>query len=287
MQLDDNLVHSEEGTYETEPGVSLSYVVSGPLSPRTGAAPPLRPQENDSRPPRTTTRLALIAHPWSRLGGSKRDHVVVALESVLVSEGYSVVRYDSRGAGESQGVPTWTGDSERQDFEVILHKIVLPLASIDLDCPRNGTDDTSTTSPSIDLVLCGYSFGALVASACPPPPPPRSSPRQAIRTRYLLLSYPLSVLWALTAFRTGPFTLALRDRVSTDRRRVCIAYGTRDQFSSCAKLDAWATALVASAASEDGHGTVDVVRVDGADHFWAKASQKRELVDRVAEWVRT
>lgn len=48
-------------------------------------------------------RAALIAHPYGRLGGCKEDHVVVALAEKLASEGWTVLRYDARGAGVSTG----------------------------------------------------------------------------------------------------------------------------------------------------------------------------------------
>lgn len=61
-----------------------------------------------SHPPDPRRRAALIAHPYGRLGGSKDDHVVQALADVLVEEGYAVVRFDARGAGESEGSTSWT-----------------------------------------------------------------------------------------------------------------------------------------------------------------------------------
>lgn len=53
-------------------------------------------------------RAALIAHPYGRLGGCKEDHVVVALAEKLASEGWTVLRYDARGAGASTGSVSWT-----------------------------------------------------------------------------------------------------------------------------------------------------------------------------------
>lgn len=59
-------------------------------------------------PSANPTRAALIAHPYGRLGGSRSDHVVVALAELLCELGYAVVRYDARGAGESEGSASWT-----------------------------------------------------------------------------------------------------------------------------------------------------------------------------------
>ncbi|SGY69279.1 BQ5605_C004g02985 [Microbotryum silenes-dioicae] len=74
----------------SQPSSLLSYALTHPTSD----------------PP---TRLALLAHPWGRLGGSKDDHVVVGVMNALVKEGYAVCRYDARGVGGSVGVSaTWT-----------------------------------------------------------------------------------------------------------------------------------------------------------------------------------
>lgn len=53
--------------------------------------------------PSRPTKLALIAHPLGRLGGSKEDHVVVTVAHALAEQGYNVCRYDARGAGDSTG----------------------------------------------------------------------------------------------------------------------------------------------------------------------------------------
>jgi alpha/beta superfamily hydrolase len=54
-------------------------------------------------------RLALIAHPWGRLGGSLNDHVVQSLASCLIDKhGYSVVLMNSRGVGRSKGSASFT-----------------------------------------------------------------------------------------------------------------------------------------------------------------------------------
>jgi predicted alpha/beta-fold hydrolase len=85
------------GIHQLPPnGPGLSYLLHQPSSSVEGAARS------------TTTRAALIAHPFGRLGGRKEDHVVAALAEVLAEEGYAVVRYDARGAGESEGSASWT-----------------------------------------------------------------------------------------------------------------------------------------------------------------------------------
>ncbi|GAA5936983.1 Mim2p [Sporobolomyces koalae] len=220
----------------------------------------------DSR--RTRQQIALVAHPWGRLGGNRKDHMVVSISRELQNKGYTVVRFDTRGSGDSEGAPSWTGSTEAQDFETMLNSVLLPL----LETSNSGSTPASPTN--VDLVLCGYSFGSLLASFCTPPV---SNSRFTFDTRYLLLSYPLSVLWALTSFRSTSFARALETR-ATDRNKICVVFGDKDQFSSVLKLRKWSNHLVQFA----GDNTVTVVEVEGADHFWARASDKRAALDGIA-----
>lgn len=58
---------------------------------------------------KTTTRLAFIAHPLGRLGGSYDDHVVRTLAAHLhKNHGYSIVLMNSRGVGGSTGSASYS-----------------------------------------------------------------------------------------------------------------------------------------------------------------------------------
>lgn len=54
------------------------------------------------------TKLALIAHPLGRLGGRKEDPVVVGISGALLKDGWAVLTYDSRGAGQSTGTASFS-----------------------------------------------------------------------------------------------------------------------------------------------------------------------------------
>lgn len=123
----------------------------------------------------------------------------------------------------------------------------------------------------MDLLLVGYSAGALAASRFVPSPPHSL----ALRTRYILLSYPLSVLFALTALHSSTFTQSLQERVKSGCS-ILVLFGTRDQFTGVDKYRAWATQL----ASQPG-SRFKAVEIEGADHFW---SDKRELMHRIVEY---
>ncbi|GAA5910925.1 hypothetical protein JCM6882_001933 [Rhodosporidiobolus microsporus] len=258
-------------------GPTLSYAVHLPPSSSANST--------------VLTKAALIAHPFGRLGGCKEDHVVVALARMLADEGWAVVRYDARGAGQSGGSASWTGAAEATDYRELVDQLVLPLLFRDPSAASSAASPvTETPAPSqqpetrtVDLLLCGYSFGSLAASSCPAPSAPSSHPPVRVRTSYLLLSYPLSVLWALCLFRSSPFTSALQSLVRRGENRVLAVHGDRDQFSGVERLRAWAQGLEKEQGGEEG--CFGVVEVEGADHFWQDRGKKRELLEAVKGWL--
>ena len=88
--------------------------------------------------------IALVLHPNPQLGGNMNTKVVYALFQAFVKAGFSVLRFNFRGVGKSQGI--FDGD------------------------PNNELADTLTAlywlrAQHIDASQCwiaGYSFGALV-----------------------------------------------------------------------------------------------------------------------------
>ncbi|GAA5928998.1 hypothetical protein JCM10213_004964 [Rhodosporidiobolus nylandii] len=228
-------------------------------------------------------KAALIAHPYGRLGGCKEDHVVVALAEMLAREGYAVVRFDARGAGESGGPASWTGAAEADDFRHLVDAVVLPLftasaPAVPAPSPASPAS-TPSTAPQVELLLAGYSFGSLAATSCPPP----SRRCLSIRTSYLVVSYPLSVLWALTFLQSGRFTAALRDLVRRGGSCVLTVFGDADNFSSVDKLRSWAAGLEKEQGSDSCWTAVEV---EGVDHFWREREKKRALLDVVRRWLR-
>ncbi|GAA5914513.1 uncharacterized protein JCM6883_003188 [Sporobolomyces salmoneus] len=240
----------KDGTTTLPDGTHLSYSVHFPLDQSTLA------------------KLALVAHPFGRLGGSKNDHMVQSLSRMLCKEGYIVVRFDCRGAGESEGKASWTGSTEVEDFQAVFNSILLPLLP---------TQSPSEPQQSVELLLCGYSFGSLLASACPPPV---STSQYSFKTRYLLLSYPLSVTFALTFFNSSKFAKMLEDRIK-ENNEVCVTYGDGDQFSRVEKFRKWSEGLVKLGERPD---QVRVIEVEGADHFWARRNDKMEALERIRAW---
>lgn len=153
-------------------------------------------------------------------------------------------------ANKPSGIP------EASDYEILFSTLLLPL------------------SPP-HVLLAGYSFGALAASICAPP--------AGVRTSYLLLSYPLSVLWALTGFRASPFVRGLEEGVKRGRttgERWLVVWGDEDQFTGVERLREWGGRL-----REMGGGGVEVLEVEGADHFWGARGRKRGMMEGVMRWL--
>jgi len=87
---------------------------------------------------------AVVAHPHPLYGGDMHNHVVTALYRSLPAAGIATVRFDFRGVGLSEGEHDH-GQGERLDVA----------AAVDLVAPY------ASDGP---VVLCGYSFGAIVAA---------------------------------------------------------------------------------------------------------------------------
>ena len=151
--------------------------------------------------------------------------------------GMLVVTFDSRGAGASGGRTSWTLVPECRDYQAVVDWALGTFA-----VPRD-----------VPLVFCGYSCGALQASAA-------RAPRAWADVRYVLVSYPLDVVWLLTCFGTRHFRRCLDEAAE---RRVLLMYGTADQFTSAAHYAAWAHALTQ-------RRSVDALAAP-CDHFWRGA----------------
>lgn len=187
-----------------------------------------------ARPAAACRGAAFIAHPYAFLGGTQDDPVVQQLAAVF--RDFLVVTFDSRGAGASGGRTSWTFVPECRDYQA-----VVDWALGTFGVPRDAT-----------LVFCGYSCGALQASAA-------RAPGWA-DVRYVLVSYPLDVVWLVTCFGGRHFRRCLAEAAE---RRVLLMYGTADQFTSAASYAAWARTLAQQ-------HTVDAIAAP-CDHFWRGA----------------
>ncbi|PWN52159.1 hypothetical protein IE53DRAFT_385424 [Violaceomyces palustris] len=220
----------------TDPPTALS--ASSSFSPSSSSNtrdlivnPPPNPAESPS-----IKGLAIIAHPLGRLGGNMDDPVVQSLKSYLLKERSSrVVTFNSRGVGQSQGSASWTGKEESWDYQFLLRKMIIDLLG-------STSDEDGSKNHHYDLYLCGYSAGSLYASCsflsdnsrledegkeaygigvdfCRPGPVTADGGRRKAwfrRPRYILISYPLDMVWALSLFRSSFYHSALERLLKSD-----------------------------------------------------------------------
>jgi len=87
--------------------------------------------------------LAILCHPHPLYGGSMHDGVLDAAASVLLNEGISVLRFNFRGVGQSEGSHA-KGEGEADDLSAVVAWAL-------------------ETCQSDSIIVAGYSFGANVA----------------------------------------------------------------------------------------------------------------------------
>lgn len=109
--------------------------------------------------------------------------------------------------------------------------------------------------------------------------PPALFSSRTLRTSYLLVSYPLSVLGPLTLFRSAPFRTGLQELASSTAHPVLLMYGAADQFTGISKYRPWADDLKGRTPS----ATVTATEVEGADHFWS--GRRSALCEFVDAWL--
>jgi len=231
---------------------------------------------NANRSNEINVKLAFVAHPLGLLGGSWDDHVVAGLSRYLLMSGWDVVQFNSRGIGGSSGWASLSATQDSADFQAVAEDHVLRTVK--------EMSEANQTVP-LDILICGYSAGASSASMidskdikalC-------SHSTSPSRLRHLLVSYPLSVLWALTLFRSSTFKCSLEKMVQSSEANVLAIHGTRDNFTAIGKYLTWSQTLEKTAASGNG-GRFKAVVVQEADHFWTRGSM-RKLISAVDEWL--
>ncbi|KAK4636494.1 hypothetical protein CLAFUW4_02204 [Fulvia fulva] len=135
-----------------------------------------------NRPGTQLLRGAVLAHPYPPLGGCYDDPVVLALTETLLADGYIIATFNFRGAGESAGRTSWTGNSEVLDYCSVVgllfyylqdiqgssqnSEALTPIISATTTEPNAGYADPAKRP--FEILLGGYSFGALILARLPP-----------------------------------------------------------------------------------------------------------------------
>ena len=106
---------------------------------------------------------AVVLHPHPQHGGDMDNHVVLSIAETLAAVGGTVLRFNFRGAGKSDGEYD-DGRGEADDARAA----VAPVRAL---------------LPAAPFVLMGYSFGAMIAAAVAP---------TAVPAALILVSPPLA-----------------------------------------------------------------------------------------------
>ncbi|KAH8885799.1 hypothetical protein GQ53DRAFT_584849, partial [Thozetella sp. PMI_491] len=109
--------------------------------------------------------VAVVAHPYSPLGGCQDDRIVTTASGTLLRLGFLVATFNFRGAGGSAGRTTWTGKAERADYMSVAGFLVYYSHYL----------NPFSTAPSLPGLLgarpvflfAGYSYGGNIVMQLP------------------------------------------------------------------------------------------------------------------------
>lgn len=133
-------------------------------------------------------RGAILAHPYTSLGGSYDDCVVLSAVEEIAKLGIVVGTFNFRGAGSSKGKASWTAKPELSDYisfaGFFLQYLYCSMPPTSMESSPVFMEDSINLSPipsaqaissqsfeanrqSIIIILGGYSYGSLLASHLP------------------------------------------------------------------------------------------------------------------------
>lgn len=210
--------------------------------------PQLQQQGNLQRRRET---LVILAHPYGPLGGNFNNPVIVSLFTLFASLGFSTLRLNFRGAGESTGKTSYQGQGEIDDI----------LSSYKFVKSRSAANPSQAQVKSV--ILVGYSYGAISVTG--------ASKHIPDLTATVLVSYPASVSWALTL---GNGKKYLEGYKSAPVHTKLLLMGSKDNFSSVSAFESLCSGL---------GDPKTVVIVDGCDHFWTEFEEG--LMGHVRQWI--
>ena len=179
--------------------------------------------------PRPGQRGAVVTHPHPLMGGNMRNNVVMALVSVFQRHGFSTLRFNFRGVGKSEGV----FDNGRGEVG-------------DLRAAVSFLSDEGMT----EIVLAGYSFGAVVAAS------------------YLTEGSPVDQIVLVSP----PLVEAGLEIPGLRGKRGLLVCGDADYFCPVEALKKVAR-----------HLSWGEAVIEGADHFYI--GREKDLMDAVVHWL--
>jgi len=186
-------------------------------------------------PPEGLARgMALVLHPHPLGGGTMHNKVVVRAASALNDAGLITLRINFRGVGQSTG----EHDEGRGELEDV----------------RYGLNYLKEKYPNLDLLLCGFSFGARVG-----------------------LEVGISDERVVGLISIGtPLDKYDFSFLEACRKSILFVHGDRDEFGEVAKIKEMVAKL-------EPHTQVQLSIIEGAGHFFE--GHLDELKQVIKEWV--
>lgn len=126
-------------------------------------------------------------------------------------------------------------------------------------------------------MCAGYSAGSLSCSQYTPNL--QTTEKYNFKPFYILISFPLGVLFALTLLNSSTFLATISDNLTVKNRKVLHIFGEKDEFSSAIKLRKWNDEM--KTISEHWRGE----EIRGANHFWTGDGKKDELLEVIGNWL--
>lgn len=156
--------------------------------------------------------------------------------------------------------------------------------------------DVYTSQRQIEeALLIGYSAGALSVVWSRP----QILQTPSIKIRRILISYPLSAMWALTVWRSSPFTSRLQELAASSKEKSLIIYGDCDEFTGIGAYRAWREELEAKGSAISGWARIAKIKcsrskptsqtafqtVENANHFWFNSDDRQRLIGHIEAWL--
>ncbi|CAG8650418.1 18322_t:CDS:2 [Acaulospora morrowiae] len=211
-----------------------------------------------------SVKAVIISHPYGPVGGNYYNNVVVTIESFFLTRGYLTIAFNFRGVGNSKGRTSWSGEPESGDYKSMIEFLS--------NSGRVGVDIIMEIPKISDLTVIGYSYGSLIASTMASTSPP-------FPTCYILVSYPLSVTWLLTFFRSSVYSNHIKSMIASNAR-VLFIYGDYDQFTRLGRYRQW---VRENNLDENPRWTVKELK--GTDHFYVTRTMEDSLCEVLKGWV--
>lgn len=204
--------------------------------------------------------------------------VLHEVKTILLGAGYVVLLYNSRGVGKSSGWPSLTGIQEANDLQELVQWALTEVSNV-TSVVVMASNCWSSQLSGVLKILQGYSYGSLITSLYPLLPENTKT-----TVSHILLSYPLGPRSWLTAFHGKHYATTLNALLSDSRSNLFVVYGDRDEFTSVESYDVWAESLREEAHAQ-GAGKLQIVKVEGANHFWNDETAGNTLLRNIQEWL--